>query len=108
MKGTIHIFGYGEAQIISKDLSFKTSIGRFTKLQAVIDDIKSKKPINKIASDYHAINIFGELKVNYIAKLLPNVKIKDRENSNFSFDISEINTTKLNELIIEFTSLSKE
>lgn len=68
MSKTIHIFAYGEAQIISKDVNYKTSVSNFTKLQAVIDNIKSLKPADVNASDYHAINIFENMKVAYLSK----------------------------------------
>ena len=93
---TIHIFAYGEAQIIGKDLNYKAAISKFTKLQAVIDDIKSKKPADVAAGDYHAINIFYSINVRYMGKA--------KENS-FSCNLSELNETKLNALIAEFASL---
>jgi hypothetical protein len=93
---TIHVFAYGEAQIIGKDLNFKASISKFTKLQAVIDDVKSKKPANVTAGDYHAINIFHSIDVRYMGKA--------KENS-FSCKVAELNETKLNALIAEFATL---
>jgi len=93
---TIHIFAYGEAQIIGKDLNFKAAISKFTKLQAVIDDIKAKKPADVTAGDYHAINIFYSIDVRYMGKA--------KENS-FSCKLAELNETKLNALIAEFATL---
>jgi hypothetical protein len=93
---TIHIFAYGEAQIIGKDLNFKASVNAFTKLQAVIDDIKSKKPADKTSGDYHAINIFFSADCRYMGKA--------KENS-FSCKLAELNETKLNALIAEFATL---
>jgi hypothetical protein len=93
---TIHIFAYGEAQIIGKDLNFKASVGSFTKLQAVITDIKSKKPADKTDGDYHAINIFYSADCRYMGKA--------KENS-FSCKLAELNETKLNALIAEFATL---
>ena len=93
---TIHIFAYGEAQIISKDLNFKTSVGSFTKLQAVITDVKSKKPADKTDGDYHAINIFYSADCRYMGK---------EKESSFSCKLSDLNETKLNALIAEFATL---
>ena len=93
---TIHIFAYGEAQIIGKDLNFKASVNSFTKLQAVITDIKSKKPADKTDGDYHAINIFFSADCRYMGKA--------KENS-FSCKIADLNETKLNALIAEFATL---
>ena len=93
---TIHIFSYGEAQIIGKDLNYKTSVSKFTKLQAVIDDIKSKKPADVVAKDYHAINIFNNHRVSYLAKL---------KEGTYDVNYSEIDSTKINDLIKEFADL---
>jgi hypothetical protein len=93
---TIHIFAYGEAQIIGKDLNFKASVGSFTKLQAVITDIKSKKPADKTDGDYHAINIFYSADCRYMGK---------EKESSFSCKLSDLNETKLNALIAEFATL---
>lgn len=106
MKGTIHIFGYGEAQIISDTVNHKDSVSNFKKLQAVIDDIKSLKPADVEASDYHAINIFGDLRVSYLSKDsdgLGNAANKVKKSYDVKF--SDINQTKLNALIAEFGTL---
>lgn len=107
MKGTIHIFGYGEAQIISETVNFKTKVADFTKIQAVIDNVKSKKPADKTAGDYHAINIFGDMKVNYQAKRTKDSKPKDEDKSSFSVKASDLDSKKIDALVAEFTTLSK-
>jgi hypothetical protein len=96
---TIHIFAYGEAQIIGKDLNYKTDVSKFTKLQAVIDDVKSKKPADVVAKDYHAINIFNDMRVSYLSK---------EKDANFHFKFSEIDSVKLNALIQEFADLKAQ
>jgi hypothetical protein len=56
---TIHIFGYGETQIIGKDLNKKVATSSLTKVQDVIDMVYATKPQdNPCTKDYHAINIF--------------------------------------------------
>ena len=56
---TIHIFGYGETQLISSDSNKKVATSILTKVKAVIDNVYSKKPAdNNAGTDYHAINIF--------------------------------------------------
>ena len=58
---TIHIFGYGETQINSKDLSVKVKTDSLTTVQAVINQVFSKKPSDNptLVTDFHAINLFG-------------------------------------------------
>jgi len=92
----IHIFGYGESQIISETLNYKAELTKFTKLQAVVDDVKSKKPADVEAKDYHAINIFADNKVSYLT---------NDKKSSFSCKFSDINQTKLNALVAEFQAL---
>ena len=93
---TIHIFGYGEAQIISDTLNYKAGVTKFTKLQAVIDDVKSKKPADVPVMDYHAINIFADSRVSYISK---------EKTGTFSTEFALLNQASLNALIAEFQTL---
>lgn len=108
MKATIHIFGYGESQIISDTTNFKANISNFKKLQAVIDDVKSKKPADKISADYHTINIFGDLRADYIAKRPDGAKPGDDDKSSFSVEFKDLDAKKLDALVAEFDSLSKK
>lgn len=93
---TIHIFAYGEAQIIGKDLNYKTDVSKFTKLQPVIDDVKSKKPADVVSKDYHAINIFEGGRVTYIPKQKEGV---------FVINFSDIDVAKFTALVKEFAEL---
>ena len=67
---TIHIFGYGETQINSKDLSVKVKTDTLTCVQPVINQIFSKKPEDNptIITDFHAINLFGYNDVRWQSK----------------------------------------
>ena len=58
---TIHIFGYGETQINSKDLSVKVSTDTLTNVTPLIEGIFAKKPAENttVITDFHAINLFG-------------------------------------------------
>ncbi len=93
----IHIFGYGEAQIISDTINHKANVSEFKKLQAVIDDIKALKPKDVEAAEYHAINIFGSTKADYVSK--------GDKKSNFSVKFENLNATKLSALVTEFETL---
>lgn len=66
---TIHIFGYGETQINSKDLSVKVTTTDLTKVQPLVDTIWSKKPEDSEAEQsYHVIHCFGHNDVRYGSK----------------------------------------
>ena len=67
---TIHIFGYGETQINSKDLSVKVKTNTLNTVQSVINQIFSKKPEDNptLITDYFVIHIFGYDDVRWLAK----------------------------------------
>jgi hypothetical protein len=59
---TLHIFGYGETQLIGNDFNKKLNTSVLTTAQAVIDNVYSFKPEGNIATEeYHAINIFNNM-----------------------------------------------
>lgn len=95
---TIHVFAYGEAQIIGENINFKAPISSFTKLQPVIDEIKSKKPNDVVDGDFHVIHIFNGVDVRYLSA---DRKVK----ANFSFKFIELNTQKITDLYDEFIAL---
>jgi hypothetical protein len=62
---TLHIFEYGETQLIGEDFNKKVLTSEITKAQAVIDNIYFVKPKEIDATTkYHAINIVnGKLSI---------------------------------------------
>lgn len=75
---TIHIFGYGETQINSKELSIKVSTDTLTSVTPLVEAIFAKKPADNPAliSPFHAINLFGYNNVRWTAKG-DNFSVKD-------------------------------
>ncbi len=67
---TIHIFGYGETQINSKDLSIKVATDTLTTVTPLIDAIFTNKPEDNptVITDFHAINLFGYNDVRWMSK----------------------------------------
>jgi hypothetical protein len=66
---TIHIFGYGETQIIGKDFNKKVPTSVLTTVQAVVDNVYSFKPEgNTSTEEYHAVNIFNTMFVDFQPK----------------------------------------
>lgn len=106
MKATIHIFGYGEAQIISEKTNFKAPVEKFTKLKAVIDNIKGKRPADKESAEHHAVNIFTGLKADFIAK--KSAKETDaKKNNSFSVKYEDLDAKRIEALIAEFQTMAK-
>jgi hypothetical protein len=70
---TLHIFGYGETQVIGNDgttsVNKKVSTSVLTKVTPVVDDVYSFKPSDNLSpNEYHAINIFNDLFADYQPK----------------------------------------
>ena len=67
---TLHIFGFGDVQVISKDGGATKKAATLTKLQAVIDNVWSTKPTdNTSTKEYHAINIFEGMFADWQTKV---------------------------------------
>lgn len=59
---TLHIFGYGETQLIGTDLNKKVPTSVLTTIQALINNVYSFKPEGNTATkEYHAVNIFNDM-----------------------------------------------
>ena len=59
---TLHIFGYGETQLIGTDSNKKVPSTALTTLAAVVNNVYSFKPEGNTATEeYHAINIFNDM-----------------------------------------------
>jgi hypothetical protein len=59
---TLHIFGYGETQLIGADFNKKVPSTALTALAAVVNNVYSFKPEgNEATEEYHAINIFNDM-----------------------------------------------
>ena len=66
---TIHIFGYGETQINSKEFSVKVKTTELKKVKALIDAIWAKKPEDSNAEEnYPVINLFGHKDIRWVSK----------------------------------------
>lgn len=66
---TLHIFGYGETQINSKNLSIKVKTSTLTKVTPLTTAIWAKKPADSTAvENFHAINLFGYEDVRWMCK----------------------------------------
>ena len=76
---TIHIFGYGETQINSKDLSVKALTDSLTKAQPLIDKVYSLKPSDSPLTEkkYHVIHLFSQKDVRWLCK--DGFDVKDQE-----------------------------
>ena len=76
---TIHIFGYGETQVISSELSKKISSNSLTKVKPLVDAIWSKKPKgSKVDAEYHVIHIFNYNSIRFVNK--DGFKLDNEEN----------------------------
>ena len=89
---TLHIFGYGESQVITDTENKKVASDELTGVQAVVDNVYSLKPAdNNAGTDYRTINIFNDLFVDY----------SDNEGNSFRVEYSEVDSKKINALVTE-------
>jgi hypothetical protein len=93
---TLHIFGYGETQLIGDKVNFKTATSNLLAAQPVVDDVYSHKPVDSDASaSYHAVNIFNGM----FADFQPN------NGTGFRVQYSELNEILIDALIEEIVAL---
>ena len=93
---TIHVFGFGDTQIIGETNGTVKST-TLTKLTALVDHIKTFKPEEITLTDYHVIHIFNGMDVRYLGQGTGNRE----EKTSFSVKISDVNSTILNEFVTE-------
>jgi hypothetical protein len=91
---TLHIFGYGETQLIGDNFNKKVPTSELTKAQAVIDNVYSFKPEGNPATEaYHAINTFNDLFSDWQTSE-PNVE-------GWRVQWTDLNKTAIDELVAE-------
>ena len=91
---TLHIFGFGDVQVITADGGATKKSTDLTKLQAVIDNVWSTKPTDYSGTkEYHAINVFESM----FADWQPNVKSE----KGFRTQYAELNAVAIQELVDE-------
>lgn len=102
---TIHIFGYGETQVIGQDgetpVNKKVASSQLTGVQPVVDNVFSKKPAdNPATNDYHAVNIFN----NMFADFQPNQPLGQGASGNgsgFRVTFADLDKTLIDALVAE-------
>lgn len=89
---TLHIFGYGETQLITDTENKKVPSDELSDVQPVVDNVYSLKPADSDASaDYRTINIFNGLFVDY----------SDNEGKHFRVEYSELDSALIDALAEE-------
>lgn len=93
---TIHIFGYGETQINSKDLSIKVATDTLNTVTPLLNGIFAKKPAKNttLVTDFHAVNLFGYNDIRWMSKDSFNVKDETTLQSLVDNLIAELQTAK--------------
>jgi len=89
---TIHIFGYGQDQLISETQNKLVNVYLCPKTQDVVDMVYTLKPEDNAATlNYRNINIFHDLFVDYA----------DEEGNRFRVEYSELDSDLINQLSME-------
>jgi hypothetical protein len=93
---TLHIFGYGETQLIGDGFNKKISSSELTTLQPVVDNVWSTKPAGSDASQsYHAINIFNDMFADY----------QPNSGTGFRTPYADLDKTEIDALVDEINTL---
>lgn len=99
---TIHVFGFGDVQLISKDKNTVVKANTLTKLTAFVNHVKTFKPVDVVEAEYHVIHVFANNQVKYLG-LTDNFKTK----ASFSVAVSELNQTILNDFVNEVVATAE-
>jgi len=92
MYNTLHIFAYGESQVITDTENKLAPNEDLTDVQSVVDMVYALKPADSPAtSDYRNINIFNNMFADYF----------DNDGNNFRLDYSELNAALVDALVQE-------
>jgi hypothetical protein len=76
---TIHIFGYGETQLISKENNDKYATDKLTKVTALVDAVWALKPAEVTGEKkYQVIHFFNYNDVRWLGE--ESFNLKDEEN----------------------------
>jgi hypothetical protein len=88
---TLHIFGYGECQIITETENKKVPTQDCASAQAVVDMLYALKPAdNNAGTDYRAISIINNIMGDY-----------QSPEGNFRVDYSELDSALIDQLVSE-------
>jgi hypothetical protein len=76
---TIHIFGYGETQLISKENNDKYATDKLTKVTALVDAVWALKPAEVTGEKkYQVIHFFNHNDIRWLGE--ESFNLKDEEN----------------------------
>jgi len=94
---TIHIFGYGETQIIKKDVNFKTKTSDLTKVQPLLDALWAEKPEDVTGGDdFQSVTFFNYDLKQWLGK---------KDEASFRIKGEDTLVVLIDELIAEMTAL---
>jgi hypothetical protein len=96
---TIHIFGFGDTQLIGSEVSGTIKSTELAKLSALVEHIKTFKPEDVTLTDYHVIHIFNDMDIRYLGT----GGFAKSEKNHFSVKISEINSAIFEEFVTELS-----
>jgi hypothetical protein len=98
---TIHLFSFGNNQMINGESNNSVSSEQLTKLTPFIDYIKTLAPSKVVLTDYDVIHIFNGDTVRYLGEPTENKEDK----TGFIIQWKKFDKTTLNELVDEIYSI---
>ncbi len=111
---TIHLFGYGEGQIIGTDdnekgFNKKKPLAELTTMKSFIDDLFTHQPEDNeaVKTDFHLINIFENGHVRFMAKTKTVGEGEAKEEvqvEGFQVPLKDLDPEKLEALVAELSA----
>jgi hypothetical protein len=98
----LHIFGYGETQVIGQDgetpVNKKAASSQLTGVQAVVDNVLANKPadVTLQTTDYHAVNIFNDMFADF----------QPKEGEGFRVPFAELDKALIDSLVAEVLAIN--
>lgn len=96
MKYVLHVFWFGNTQLIQGATNKTVKSSVLTTLAAFIAAVKAKKPAGMADSDYHAINVFDGMRIDFLSK--------DGKDKTFSVEWKDVDAPTLTALVAEVTA----
>jgi hypothetical protein len=94
---TVHIFGFGDAQLIGSETNGTVKSATLATLPAFVEHDKTFKPENVTVANYHVIHVFNNMEVRYLGTC----KFNKEEINHFSVKLDQLDATLFSEFLTE-------
>jgi hypothetical protein len=100
----IHIFTYGETQMIGTNYNVKVTTSNLTKVEAFIDYVKSLRPGGLMETNFRIITVFNNSSVRFVSDESSIGFGKDRVSFDYKIEWADLDLSTLEELVAELNT----